>query len=60
MKVGDLVKRKLNGKNEYAVIVQILPHEENNHRSPFALKVWTRLGHGCWDARKCELANESR
>ncbi len=53
VKPGDLVKRELNGKDEYAIIVQIL-------RSPFALKVWTRLGHGCWDARKCELANESR
>ena len=53
MKPGDLVKRELDGKDEHAIIVQIL-------RSPFALKVWTRLGHGCWDARKCELANESR
>jgi hypothetical protein len=60
MKAGDLVKRKFNGKYEYAIIVQISSHKENNHRSPFALKVWTRLGHGCWDARKCELANESR
>ncbi len=59
MKVGDLIKRELNGKDEYAIIVQIEPHEKNNHRSPFAIKVWTRLGAGCWDARKCELANET-
>ena len=60
MKTGDLIKRKINAKNEYAIIVQILPHEEKNHRSPFTLKVWTRLGPGHWDSRKCVLVNESR
>ena len=60
MKEGDLIKRKINSKDEYAIVVQLLPLEEGNHRSPFTLKVWTRLGPGHWDARKCELVNESR
>tara|TARA_Y100001951_G_scaffold86695_1_gene77235 strand:- start:499 stop:681 length:183 start_codon:yes stop_codon:yes gene_type:complete len=60
MKLGDLVKRTLNGREEVALIIEKPSRITGGILTIDSVTVMTRLGKGQWNVSKIEVINESR
>jgi hypothetical protein len=60
MKLGDLVKRTINGREEVAIIIEEPSRVAMGILSIDCVTVMTRLGKGSWSVSKIEVVNESR
>jgi hypothetical protein len=60
VKLGDLVKRTINGREEVALIIEEPSRIARGMLTIDHVIVMTRLGKGSWSVTEIEVVNESR